>query len=113
MKFGATMEFATGWVAAWNSHDLDRIISLCAEALHCCSPLVLGRIPESDGVTRDRATLITYVQTGLRKNRSLRFTVREALPGLGSHGLALMHDNARGGGLLSISSSTRTAGFPR
>ena len=95
MDFRGAMEFATEWVEAWNSHDLERIISHYAETLHYCSPLVLERIPGSDGVIRDRATLRSYVQTGLSKNPALQFTFREVL--LGAHGIALCYDNARGG----------------
>lgn len=95
MDFGAAVEFATEWVEAWNSHDLDRIISHYAETLHYCSPLVLECVPGPDGVIRDRATLRTHVQTGLSKNPILRFTFREVL--LGAHGFALYYDNARRG----------------
>ena len=95
MDFDAAMDFATEWTEAWNAHDLDRIISHYAETLHYCSPLVLERIPGSDGAIRDRATLRTYVQTGLGKNPALRFTFREVL--MGVQGFTLHYDNARKG----------------
>ena len=95
MDFRGATEFAREWVEAWNSRDLERIISHYAETLHYCSPLVLERIPGSDGVIRDRATLRSYVQTGLSKNPALKFTLREVL--MGAHGIALHYDNARGG----------------
>ena len=91
---GAT-ESATEWVEAWNSDDLERIISHYAETLHYCSPLVLERIPGSGGVIRDRVTLRSYVQAGLSKNPALQFTLREVL--LGAHGIALYCGNPRGG----------------
>ena len=95
MEFDAATEFATEWIEAWNTHDLDRIISHYAESLHYCSPLVLERVTGSGGVIRDRATLRTYVQTGLVKNPALRFTFREVL--LGVQGFTLYYDNAREG----------------
>lgn len=95
MDFDAAMEFATEWIEAWNSHDLDRIISHYAETLYYSSPLVLERMPGSDGVIRDRASLRTYVQTGLSKNPALHFTFREVL--LGAQGFTLYYENARGG----------------
>ena len=95
MDFNAATEFATEWIEAWNAHDLDRIISHYAATLHYCSPLVLERMPGSDGVIRDRATLKTYVQTGLSKNPALQFTFREVL--MGAQGFTLHYDNARGG----------------
>ena len=95
MDLRRATEFATEWVEAWKTHDLERIISHYAETLHYCSPLVLERFPGFDGVIRDRATLRSYVQTGLRKNPALQFALREVL--LGAHGIALYYDNARGG----------------
>ncbi len=73
--------------ASTTLRDLERFISHYAETLHYCSPLFLERIPGSDGVTRDRATLSPYVQIGLSKNPALQFAFREVL--LGAHGVAL------------------------
>jgi len=86
---------AEDWIAAWNAHDLDRILSHYAERLQYSSPLVLERLPETGGVIEDRETLRGYVRTGLTNNPALRFAFREVL--IGARGFTLYYDNARGG----------------
>lgn len=40
-------EFAAEWIAAWNSHDLERILSHYAEDFEMASPLIIERMKEA------------------------------------------------------------------
>ena len=40
MTEAEAQDFAQEWIAAWNSHDLDRILSHYAEDVEVTSPLV-------------------------------------------------------------------------
>ena len=44
--------FAEEWVAAWNVHDLDRILSHYAPDAVVRTPVAAQRVPESGGVVR-------------------------------------------------------------
>jgi ketosteroid isomerase-like protein len=87
--------FADEWIAAWNSHDIERILSHYAEPLDFTSPLILQRYPGSDGTVRDLATLRAYFEIGLRTLPNLRFELLEVLRGV--NGFCIYYVNARGG----------------
>ena len=44
--------FAREWVAAWNAHDLERILSHYAEDVVLRSPVAARLLPESSGEIR-------------------------------------------------------------
>lgn len=67
--------FAREWVAAWNSHDVDRIVSHYVDNLTFISPLIERRFPALGGVIRDTETLHRYVSMGLEKRPDLHFTL--------------------------------------
>lgn len=88
-------QFARDWIDAWNSHDLEHIVSHYAESLEFVSPLILERYPDSDGVIRTRTQLQAYFAKGLALNPSLRFRMLDILTG--NNGFILYYENARGG----------------
>lgn len=89
------LAYTEAWIDAWNAHDLDRIMSHYAAALSFTSPVVLARLPASDGTIRDLATLRDYFAIGLRSTPALRFTLIEVLRGV--EGFVMLYVNARGG----------------
>ena len=89
------LQFAHEWVAAWNSHDLDRIISHYAEELEFISPLIVQRFNDPDGTIRSRDALRKYFAIGLDKNPNLHFTFLQILTSV--KGFTLLYENARGG----------------
>jgi hypothetical protein len=87
--------YAQAWIAAWNSHQLERIMSHYATVLSFSSPLVLARYPGSDGTIRDAATLREYFALGLGSAPTLRFQLLEVLRAV--EGFSIYYVNARGG----------------
>ena|SRR5215831_1762306 len=77
-------EFAADWVAAWNSHDLGRILAHYDETVVLTSPrarLILGR---DDGTVRGKAALRDYFKQGLAKLPDLKFTLDRVFSGVNS-----------------------------
>lgn len=89
------LAYTHAWIDAWNAHDLDRIMTHYAPVLSFTSPLVLVRLPGSDGTIRDVATLREYFAMGLRSLPTLRFSFIEVLRAV--DGFSMLYANARGG----------------
>ena len=94
-RFDVAQSFAQQWISAWNSHDLEAIMEHYAAELHFCSPLILKRFPQSDGVIRDLEALRRYFSMGLQRSASLTFELTGVLCGV--RGFTLTYINARGG----------------
>lgn len=89
------MAYAREWIDAWNSHDLDRIMSHYAEGLEFTSPLVLHRCPDLDGAIHDLDRLRAYFSVSLHEGSTLAFKLVEVLRGV--NGFCMYYANGRGG----------------
>jgi ketosteroid isomerase-like protein len=87
--------YTEAWIAAWNAHDLDRIMSHYAATLCFTSPVVLKRYPGSDGTIRDAKALREYFAIGLRSLPDLRFELVSVLRAV--DGFSMYYINAVGG----------------
>jgi ketosteroid isomerase-like protein len=72
--------FAAEWIAAWNAHDLERILSHYADGFEMTSPFIVERMGEPSGRLSGKAAIRPYwgpaVATG-----ELHFTLEEVLVG--------------------------------
>ena len=59
-------EFVKEWEAAWNSHDLDRVLSHYSEDVVFQSPYVVQRLGEPSGEVRGKEALRAYWASGLQ-----------------------------------------------
>jgi len=84
--------FATEWIDAWNSHDLDRILSHYADSIVMLSPLAQKRT--GNGRVVGLAALREYWRAGLASQPDLRFQLIEVLHG--HECLTLLYRNHRG-----------------
>jgi predicted ester cyclase len=73
-------EFAQDWVDAWNSHDLERILSHYDDEILLVSPVAL-KLLSGDGTVRGKAALRQYFLRGLEAFPDLRFDLIDALWG--------------------------------
>ncbi len=87
-------EFARHWVDAWNTHDLDAIMSHYAEEVRLVSPVVVNLLNDPTGTIEGKAALHTYFRTGLEAYPNLRFDLTDVLWGLSS--VVLYYTNQRG-----------------
>lgn len=78
------LTFAQEWVEAWNSHDLERILSHYAEDFEMTSPLIVERMGERTGVLRGKAAVRPYWERGLAAQPPLRFELIDVLAGVRS-----------------------------
>lgn len=76
--------FAAEWIAAWNAHDIERILSHYAEDAVLVSPIVATRLGIESGRLEGKAALRAYFARGLAAYPDLRFTFRRVLGGVGS-----------------------------
>jgi len=93
-------ELANDWVAAWNSHDLDAIMTHYADGVELTSPAAAQLLGTSDGKVVGKASLQAYFQRGLEAYPNLHFHLEDVLWGLSS--VVLYYTNQKG---------TRTAEF--
>lgn len=91
---------ADHWVAAWNAHDLDLIMTHYDNAVELTSPVAAQLLGTPDGKVIGKATLRAYFQRGLEAYPDLQFRLADVLCGLSS--VVLYYMNQKG---------TRTAEF--
>src|SRR5215469_412815 len=87
-------EIAEEWIAAWNSHDLDLIISHYADDVVLTSPIAAKLLNIEDGTVRGKQALRAYFQKGLEAFPQLSFELLEVMWGLTS--VVLHYRNQKG-----------------
>ena len=83
MERESAEKFAREWVDAFNSHDLDRIMSHYAPDVTLTSPFAAAR-GHADGSVRGADELRTYFAAGLAANPELHFDLEATYAGVGS-----------------------------
>jgi hypothetical protein len=91
---------ADHWVAAWNAHDLDLIMTHYEDTVELTSPVAAQLLGIPDGKVVGNASLRAYFQRGLEAYPQLHFQLTDVLCGLNS--VVLYYTNQKG---------TRTAEF--
>ena len=93
-------DFANHWIAAWNAHDLDLILSHYDDRVELTSPVAAKLLGTSDGRVAGKANLRAYFQRGLAAYPELHFHLEDVLWGV--YSIVLYYTNQKG---------TRTAEF--
>lgn len=100
--------FAREWVQAWNSHDLDRILSHYDEDVHLTSPRVRVVLGTDDGSVRGKSALRRYFSNGLQLLPDLNFTLERVYSGVNSVLVEFRRsDGAEGAELMEFGESGR------
>lgn len=94
------LNLASHWVAAWNAHDLDSIMTHYEEGIELTSPVAAQLLGTSNGKVKGNANLRAYFQRGLEAYPDLHFHLEDVLCGVNS--VVLYYKNQKG---------TRTAEF--
>lgn len=76
------LEFARDWVEAWNSHDLNRILSHYSDDFEMSSPLIVERLGHPDGMLRGKAAVREYWRPSLSLDPPLQFELLDVLVGV-------------------------------
>jgi predicted ester cyclase len=85
---------AEHWIAAWNAHDLDRIMSHYEDAVELTSPVAAQLLDAPDGRVVGKKNLRAYFQRGLEAYPNLNFHLENVLWGLNS--VVLYYINHKG-----------------
>jgi len=75
---------ANDWLAAWNAHDLDLIMTHYDDAIELTSPVAAQLLGTSDGRVVGKADLRAYFQRGLEAYPELHFSLEDVLWGVNS-----------------------------
>lgn len=87
-------QFAQEWIAAWNSHDIDRILAHYEESLEFFSPMIISLKFNNEGIIRNKADLKKYFEIGLHAFPDLHFEFRECFAGY--HSLVIYYQSVNG-----------------
>ena len=87
-------KFAREWIAAWNSHDLDAILSHYDPNVVLTSPVAAKLLNDPSGTFSGIAALRAYFQKGLEAFPDLHFELHDVMFGLSS--VVLCYKNQRG-----------------
>jgi predicted ester cyclase len=93
-------DLASHWVAAWNAHDLDLIMTHYDDALELTSPAAAQLLGSPSGKVVGKSNVRDYFRRGLEAYPQLRFRLEDVLWGVNS--VVLYYTNQKG---------TRTAEF--
>jgi ketosteroid isomerase-like protein len=94
MDHAFAQRFAADWVAAWNAHDLERVLSHYADDFEMTSPLIAQVAGEPSGTLKGKAAVGAYWGKALQLIPDLRFELLTVLVGVGS--ITLHYRSARG-----------------
>lgn len=75
---------AQDWIDAWNSHDIDRILSHYSDQIVFTSPFVVKLLGINSGTINGKTELRSYFLKGLDAYPSLRFELYQVLTGVNS-----------------------------
>jgi len=87
-------EFAADWIAAWNSHNLDAILSHYSTDVVLTSPVAAKILNDPSGTVRGKAALQNYFKLGFEAYPNLRFDLQDVMQGLSS--VVLCYINQKG-----------------
>ena len=76
--------FAQEWVEAWNSHDLDRILSHYADDFQMTSPFITQMLSEPTGTIKGTENVRVYWAKALERIPDLHFDLIEVLTSVDS-----------------------------
>lgn len=83
--------FAEEWIEAWNSHDLDRILSHYTEDFSIETPMALKLFPHTKGIIKGKVEIREYWKVGIERIPDLKFELLDLLTGINN--LAIYYVN--------------------
>ena len=87
-------QFAHSWVSAWNSHDLDAILSHYGPEIVLISPAAAKLLNDASGTVAGKEALRSYFKRGLEAYPNLAFELLDVMWGVSS--VVLYYVNQKG-----------------
>jgi ketosteroid isomerase-like protein len=94
LTFDQAEEFAEEWLAAWNSHDLERILSHYEDDFEMSSPVIIQTMGEASGKLKGKEHISRYWRKALDRYPELHFDMLHVL--LGSESVTILYKGVRG-----------------
>jgi len=101
---------ANHWIAAWNAHDLELIMTHYGDGIELTSPVAAQLVGASGGRVVGKQNLRAYFQRGLQAYPDLHFRLEDVLWGVNS--VVLYYTNQVGthtGEFMEISAAAKVA----
>jgi len=86
--------FAADWIAAWNAHDLERVLSHYSDDVEMTSPYIVQIADEPSGVLRGKQAVGDYWRLALARMPTLHFEPVATL--LGVQSVVIYYKGVRG-----------------
>jgi hypothetical protein len=87
-------KLAEHWIAAWNAHDLDLIMTHYEDAIELTSPVAAQLLGTVDGKVIGKENLRAYFRRGLEAYPELHFHLNDLFLGVSS--VVLFYTNQKG-----------------
>ena len=87
-------KLAEHWIAAWNAHDLDLIMTHYEDAIELTSPVAAQLLGTLNGKVIGKANVRAYFQRGLEAYPQLHFHLKNVFLGVSS--VVLLYTNQKG-----------------
>lgn len=87
-------KFADDWIRAWNSHDLEAIMSHYAPEVVLTSPTAAKLLGDSSGTIKCKQAVRSYFERGLQAFPNLTFELLDVMWGISS--VVLYYLNQKG-----------------
>ncbi|MGA3261558.1 MAG: nuclear transport factor 2 family protein [Bryobacteraceae bacterium] len=103
-------DLANRWIAAWNAHDLDLIMTHYEDAIELTSPVAAALLGTPGGRVVGKVTLRAYFQRGLETYPELHFHLEDVLSSVNS--VMLYYTNQKGtrtGEFMELSATGKVA----
>jgi hypothetical protein len=76
--------FAAEWIAAWNAHNLERVLAHYSDDFEMRSPLIVELMGVASGTLKGKSAIRPYWEKGLAAYPSLQFELHCVLIGVDS-----------------------------
>jgi ketosteroid isomerase-like protein len=78
------LKFAEAWIASWNSHNMESVLSHYTDDFVFESPVAARIVPESGGMLSGKPAIKAYWEKALAQIPDLHFEIHEVLVGVNS-----------------------------
>jgi len=89
------MDFAAKWIAAWNSHDLARVLAFYTDDFEMSSPHIVNLMGEPSGTLHGKPAIRDYWEKAMRLFPGLHFTLETTY--IGANSVVICYTNQVGG----------------
>lgn len=94
MNIDRANQFADHWIGAWNSHDLEAILSHYTDDFEMSSPVIIEAMSEPSGMLKGKEIIRIYWSKALIKYPGLHFEKLHVLAGANS--VTIIYHGVRG-----------------